>query len=418
MKSVTLKVLLDKRKGIPKKNDKYGVKVRVTYDRTAKFYSCYCDLTDKQFEHVMFSNKLNKKEQEVYDRIMFYRSKVSAIIDEMKTFSWDELKNKFYDLIPESDSMIENPVYSLFDKIIKENEDSDRVGNARALRYTKNSLMEYHPKLTFEDITPKFLELYERWFLGKGRSITTVGIYMRELRTVCNLATSSEYNLVSKDLYPFHNRENPKGYLIPNGFNVKKALSRGQIQQVVEYPLPAGSKAEMSRDFWYFTYLNSGINHKDICNLKYKNIVKREIFFTRSKTIKSSRSKDKTIISSLLDESKKIIDKWGNKDKDPDNYIFPILTPGLTAKRAKDVGHLHLHLINEYNNKLAKKLNLDLKLTTMVARHSFASVMIENNVDLAIIKELMGHSSITTTEIYVKPFNSKSRRTTAELLIG
>jgi len=417
MKSqATLKVLLDKRKGIPKKNEKYGVKVRVTHERSSRFFPCYCDLTDEQFEKVMYSDKLSRKEREVYDQIMFYRAKVDAIITDMQEFSWDTLKNIFYEKTLESDTILANPVYQLFDKLIQENISSDRVGNAKFMKCAKASLMEHRPKLKFEDITRSFLEDYERWFIAKKKSITTVGIYMRELRTVYNLAASPEYKLVPRDLYPFHNKDNPKGYIIPIGKNVKKALSKEQIQQVVDYPFKEFSKEDKARDFWYFTYLNNGINHKDICNLKYKDIVKKEIFFNRAKTIRSSRGKDKTIISSLLNESERIIEKWGNKDKDPDNYVFPILTPGLTAQRVQEVAYTHLQSINKFNNRLAKTLKLGMKLTTMVARHSFASVMIENNVDLAIIKELMGHSSITTTEKYVKPFNSKSRRTTAELL--
>ena len=78
--------------------------------------------------------------------------------------------------------------------------------------------------------------------------------------------------------------------------------------------------------------------------------------------------------------------------------------------------NLIIHHINKHNKKLADKLKLDIPLTTMTARHSFASVMVENRVDLAIIKELMGHASITTTEIYVRPFNSITRRETAKLL--
>jgi site-specific recombinase XerD len=39
-------------------------------------------------------------------------------------------------------------------------------------------------------------------------------------------------------------------------------------------------------------------------------------------------------------------------------------------------------------------------VTTHCLRHSFASHLIENGVDIKIIQELMGHNSIKTTEIY------------------
>jgi Phage integrase family len=186
--------------------------------------------------------------------------------------------------------------------------------------------------------------------------------------------------------------------------------------QITDHPLTGA--AGRAKDFWYFTYLNNGINFKDIAKPKYKDIYKKQIHFNRSKTIRSSRDKDRTVIAALLKESERIIDKWGNPDKSPDNYVFPILTKDLTARRAHEVIQTHLQSINKYNKKLAITLKLGVDLTTIVARHSFASVMIENGVDLAILKELMGHSSITTTEIYVKPFNSTTRRRNALLLLS
>ncbi|WP_430933622.1 tyrosine-type recombinase/integrase [Saccharicrinis sp. 156] len=39
-------------------------------------------------------------------------------------------------------------------------------------------------------------------------------------------------------------------------------------------------------------------------------------------------------------------------------------------------------------------------MTTHSLRHSFASHLIENGVDIKIIQELMGHHSLKTTEIY------------------
>ena len=114
------------------------------------------------------------------------------------------------------------------------------------------------------------------------------------------------------------------------------------------------------------------------------------------------------MIATLLDESERIINKWGNRDKSPENYIFPILTDGLSNRRAHEIIQTHLQTVNKFNKRLAEKLTLGVNLTTIVATHSFTFVMIENGVDLAILKDLMGHSSITTTEIYVKPFNSKT----------
>jgi integrase/recombinase XerD len=51
--------------------------------------------------------------------------------------------------------------------------------------------------------------------------------------------------------------------------------------------------------------------------------------------------------------------------------------------------------------QLAKKANIDEKISPHTFRHSFATHLLENGADLRTIQTLMGHESITTTEVYM-----------------
>jgi hypothetical protein len=42
-----------------------------------------------------------------------------------------------------------------------------------------------------------------------------------------------------------------------------------------------------------------------------------------------------------------IIDRWGRVDKGPNNYIFPILTPGVTPSRQYERVELFIRSVNE-----------------------------------------------------------------------
>lgn len=387
-----------------KKSGNYPVKIRLTYNRKQKYFPTNYDLSEHEFKK-LYANRVHQDFRETYDNIWNMVDKASDIVKLMPHFDWRTFETKF--LTPRTDIL---SVYAAYDIQIKKFERSGQLGTAMIYRCGLNSLKAFSSNLYFDDVTEEFLNKYESWFIAEGNSKTTASIYLRGLRTIMNLAI--EEGVIDRAKYPFGKRR----YQLPATRNIKKALTLADVGKIQLYK-PTNSAEGMAKDYWLFSYYGNGINFKDIALLKYKNIQREFIVLERAKTSRTARTNGKSIAIFILPVIRAIIKRWGNMDRDPESYIFPILN---NSRNPADERRLILQFVkttNKFMKRIGEDLKFDMPLTTYTARHSCATILKRSGASVEFISETLGHSSISTTRSYLADFELGTKKQFARRLI-
>jgi tyrosine recombinase XerC len=81
-------------------------------------------------------------------------------------------------------------------------------------------------------------------------------------------------------------------------------------------------------------------------------------------------------------------------------YILPPITDETPVFINKTGYRLQTKMIRNVINDIVDKIELPKKVTPHMFRHSFATHLIENGADLRVVQELLGHASISNTQIY------------------
>lgn len=398
--TVNFKVVPDERR---KKNDnRFPLKLRVTYKGKRKYFGTGLSASDEEWLAI---NEINAKgnHRKIKLEIAAVEKSAGECADKITPFSFIKFENEFF-----GKKLAFETVEAAYQTYITQLKENHQDGTASNYDTSIKSLLRFKPKLTFDEITPAFLQGFERWMLDNGKSITTVGIYLRPLRCIFNLA--KENGIVSPETYPFGKRK----YIIPSGKNVKKSLTIEQIKQIFNYPVEENSTAARAKDFWIFSYLCNGINFMDVAYLRWSDIDKETIAFERSKTKRTRRSNPIKIIALRNDYINSVLKKWSTNQND--GFVFQIISSTDSSAVARLKVQQFTKLTNEYMKAMGENLGFEIKLTTYVARHSFATILVRSGAPLAFASQSLGHSNVLTTQKYFAGFDLKTQEEYAKAL--
>jgi len=256
-----------------------------------------------------------------------------------------------------------------------------------------NCMMKFnkHLNIYFSDIDVSWLKKYEAWLRKADKAENSIGVRFRTLRMLYNLAIERE--MVKVEYYPFRKYKVSKLHQD----TLKRSITKAEIASVINYPTESSDMyTKLAIDIFTFSYLMGGINFVDIAHLTKDNIIDGKLVYIRRKT-------SKRIILPMQPKAERIASQY-----DQSLYLFPILSSfHQTEQQKANRIHKVIAKVNKVLTGIGEDLDLPLKLTTYVARHSFATVLKRAGVPTPIISESLGHSSEKVTQIYLNSFENK-----------
>jgi integrase len=420
---------------------------RVTFKRKQVYYYTGLKYHDSEWDDFI-NRKLQKHKETKVDIKVYFENNIKPIIKDLvlnSSFSFEAFEAMLYN--QNSNSTVNNA----FENKITSLEENNKIGNASIYISTLKALMRFkhyslikrkvdkqkfietciekkhittgkdilvvEEEISFDEITPKFLNECEKFWEATEVSFATMGIYMRTLRAIIN-NKDGDKPFLEGDKYPFG--INGKKYEIPEGGRRDIAMPIDDIWKIENFKTD-NEALSVARDIFVFMFYCNGLNFGDLCRLTYKNIdaPRKEIIFERKKTLR--KGEEPTFIYvPILPPMIEIINRRGNENQD--EYIFPFLN-GIeptedNEKLIKRETRLKLEPINSSLKYIANELDLDPNISTSYTRNSYITHLTsELLINPIVVKKMVGHSTKKdVTAGYVKLTPKKRREINMKLV--
>ena len=143
------------------------------------------------------------------------------------------------------------------------------------------------------------------------------------------------------------------------------------------------------------TLFSTGLRLSELCALdRYINLEKKEL------TIRGKGEKLRLVF--ISDKAKETIEEYLNKRGDTLEALF------ISLMREKAIGRITPRSVQRLINFYARKAGIvQKKVSPHTLRHQFATDLLMNGADLRSVQEMLGHSNISTTQVYTHITNKQ-----------
>ena len=246
-----------------------------------------------------------------------------------------------------------------------------------ALKKYQEFLEKHH--LSFLSVTPDYASQYKAYLVGENYESKTSSLYLSAARTFYHYLVEIKQINVN----PFAGIKNPKV--------VKKLPNFLNASEEADFFSKYDAKNELDvRNYFIVEFLYAtGLRVSEACNIKLGDI----LFSEKKIKVMGKGSKERIVFYKAC-------------DSDLFSYYLEIVRPKLLGDVKSDyllvskTGKLTVRSVEKIVQEYAFKKNVKSRVTPHTLRHTFATDLLNEGADIRSVGELLGHESLSTTQIY------------------
>lgn len=241
--------------------------------------------------------------------------------------------------------------------------------------------------IPLNDLNYQFINDFELFLRSQKpargyRGLTNNGVmkHLERLRKVVSLGVRLEW--IDRDPFKLYQLRFHK---VERGFLTEDEL------EAIESRVFKKAHLQLVKDLFLFACY-TGLSYADLMQLKPANIHEG---MDGDKWIKITRQKSRTSVTTpLLPEALEIMERY---EDDPRAVVRGSVFPSLSNQK-----------LNSYLKEIAIQCKIEKNLTFHLARHTFATtVTLTNGVPIETVSKMLGHTKISTTQIYARVIEKK-----------
>lgn len=245
--------------------------------------------------------------------------------------------------------------------------------------------------ILLSDITPELIEQYSEHLDKKKWSAATVGISMRNVRTIINRAIKKRK--VSYEVHPFID------YSIPQSPVRDVSIKLESLNKILNAEVD--SRCQLAaRDLFSLSFYLGGINMTDLLEIDFSNM--NNIKYERKK-IKNRTAYENIIVLPIHEKAKIIIRRWMNTRTGKLDFKYNFTYKNFSR-------HISRNIVS-----LAKELGIKERVVYYSARKTFAQFASELGIPDGVIDYCLGHSDKSKGVIR---FYTKVKQKQAEIAVN